>query len=148
MKQNVIKLTAAALLLVSFGACKKSSTNSNTPKSKTELLTQKTWKTTNQEFGNGSSWIQNPDWTNAEACERDDLLVLRTNMTYEENEGASKCDPAHPQIIDEGTWAWQENETKVAIDGMVGTIVQLDDNTLQVTTPLSSTTSLRVTYSH
>ena len=146
MKRNLIKVTAAALLLVSVGACKKDSNTSS--KSKTQLLTQSAWKTVNQEFGNGTNWAQNPDWSSKEACEKDDLLILKANMTYEETEGASKCDPSDPQVTDNGTWAWQENETKLVIDGVVGTVIQLDENTFQVTSQINSTMSIRVTYAH
>ena len=148
MRRNLIKLTAATALIVSIGACKKDNDNSGGNKSRTELLTQAPWKTVNQEFGNGSSWIVSPDWTNGEACEKDNILTVRTNMTWEETEGATKCDQDDPQIVDNGTWAWQENETKVVIRGETGTVTELNNNTLQITAPLSSSLSIRVTYSH
>jgi hypothetical protein len=69
-------------------------------------------------------------------------------MTFEENEGPTKCDPSDDHIIDSGTWAWRENETKIVVDSITGTVNKLDETTLQVTAQVNSTTSLRVTYSH
>jgi hypothetical protein len=88
--------------------------------------------------------------TNAAQCQKDDITVFKANMTYEENEGATKCDNDDPQVFDEGTWSFKDNETKIVKDGIEITITQLDNTTLQVVAPVpgSSTITQRITLTH
>jgi hypothetical protein len=149
MRKNFLKIAAASILIISAGACSKND-NGGGPSPKLQLITKAGWRVVNMEFGNGSSWIQNPDWTNAPQCQKDDITVFKANMTYEENEGATKCDNDDPQVFDEGTWSFKDNETKIVKDGIEITITQLDNTTLQVVAPVpgSSTITQRVTLTH
>jgi hypothetical protein len=137
----------AVLMLASMNACKKT-----VVKSKTELLTEKAWIVTSMEqrTGNGS-WVSTA-WASSPACEKDDQTVFRTNNTYEMNEGSTKCDPSDPHVFDSGTWAFQDNESKLVMDRTeVSNIEQLDENTLIVTsteTIAGTTYSLRVSLRH
>lgn len=51
------------------------------------------------------------------ACEKDDIIEFKTNNTFEFTEGASKCDPADPQIIDAGNYSVNAELTSLSIFG-------------------------------
>jgi hypothetical protein len=126
-------------------SCKKK----NDQKSKMTLLTQKPWVYAKfEEKINTGVWTDDyPNWL---SCEKDDQIIFRTNNTYEENEGATKCDPSDPQIISSGAWAFTNNETKITVNVEV-TIDQLDENTLIVSSSevYSGTTYYsRITFKH
>ena len=145
--RKTLLVSCAVLVTLTFAACKKSSSN----KSRTELITQSGWVTTNVEVGAGGTWTADPDWTNLPACERDDVLVLRTNMTYEFNEGGSKCDPSDPQVFDTGTWSWQDGESKVVIDGITYTIESLTESSMTASTSVNfgaGNFTYRISYRH
>ncbi len=127
------KITLKILLLITvvstlFFACKKK----NDQKSKTELLTQKEWFVSKyEEKTNTGSWVDDfPTW---DACSKDDKYIFKTNNTLEINEGATKCSPTDPQIIETIAWAFTDNETKITINGSA-LIELLDENTFIIST--------------
>ena len=149
---KIIRSTALLTLIAAFvlgiGACKK-----DAAKSKTELLTQSNWKTVKEESKTGAgAWIDN---TSTLACERDNITIFRTNATVEQNEGATKCNPADPQIISTGAWSFLTNETQLQVPGGPGSLIlsldQLDENTLVLTESSISggiTNYYRITFGH
>jgi len=127
------KITLKTLLLFTivstlFFACKKK----NDQKSKTELLTQKEWFVSKYEQKtNNGSWVDEfPTW---DACSKDDKYIFKTNNTLEVNEGATKCSPTDPQIIETIAWAFTDNETRITINGSA-LIELLDENTFIIST--------------
>jgi hypothetical protein len=140
-------LTLITAFILSIGACKK-----DAAKSKTQLLTQSSWKVLKFENRTGSgAWIEN---TSVLACDKDNIFVFGTPATYEENEGATKCNPADPQIIITSTWTFLTNETQLQIPGGGGTLIlnldQLDESTMVLSEPLSggATVTSRITLGH
>jgi len=141
-------LTLIAAFVLSIGACKK-----DAAKSKTELLTQSSWKVLKLEERTGAG-----PWTEVlplpPACDRDNINIFRTNGTFEENEGATKCNPADPQIVSTGSWSFITNETQLQVPGGPGTLLlnidQLDENTMVLSVPLSggATITSRITLGH
>ena len=127
------KITLKTLLLFTvvstlFFACKKK----NDQKSKTELLTQKEWFVSKYELKtNNSPWVDEfPTW---DACNKDDKYIFKTNNTLEVNEGATKCSPTDPQIIETIAWAFTDNETRITTNGSA-LIELLDENTFIIST--------------
>jgi hypothetical protein len=118
--------------IIAGASCKKSSSS---PKSKSEYLTQATWKFVKSEYRVGTTGAWTDDTNTYGACEKDNLYIFRTNATYEANEGATKCFAADPQIIESGTWSFGANETQVltrptgSSSADIVNIEQLDDNT-------------------
>ena len=113
MKNYLLLLAVAAS--VSLTSCGNDDDEVVT-KSKTDLLTASGWK--------GTSLTVNPaiDWDNdgtketnltpfIDACSLDDLKIFKADKTYTEDEGATKCDPADPQVIASGTWSFNADET-------------------------------------
>lgn len=132
--------------IITFNSCKKNSDQ----KSKTELLTQKDWVMSKYELKSGGSvWIDETQYW--QDFSKDDHFVFRTNNTVEQNEGATKCDASDPQIVDTGSWAFSDNETKITWFGKTSTIDQLNETTLIITTTDNSgetTISERITFVH
>lgn len=132
MKKIITTLSIAATLF----ACKKDETTKNTTtKTKTQLLTQKSW--------NDSLIYSRTDTTKPWAilnpplmpCQLDDITTFTTANTYTIDEGTVKC--YSNQIVETGTWAFTNNEANLQFVrnlGSAGTqtqdwkILQLDEN--------------------
>ena len=123
MKQ-AINLSILTLFFFVLNSCKKEDT-----KSKTDLITQKTWMIQKVESKEGTNPWED-DFPNWDACSKDDRYIFRVNNTYEFNEGLTKCDPTDPQIFDSGSWAFTNNETKLLIGSDEFTIVALTETNL------------------
>lgn len=127
MKKLLLGIFALSLVAVS---CKKDEDDSP---SKTQLLTNgssKTWKI-------NKALIDGQDVTSIfDDCTLDDNFIFRSDFTYEENEGETKCDSADAQIGDTGVWAFAENETKLISisDGEADTvnIVALSESSFNI----------------
>lgn len=128
MLRSTVKLLPLLLLvLFTANSCKKK----NDQKSKTQLVTERDWRMTKfEEQENNNPPINYLD--GAPACNLDDRHVFKTNNTYEINEGPSKCVPTDPQLVDNGTWSFGDNETKFLYDGIPFTIDKLDNSTLEL----------------
>lgn len=119
------------LLLAAFTGCSPDNTD-ETPgnKTKTQLITQSYWTISKYETRSPSTpWVTESDtWA---ACAKDDRVVFRTNGTFESNDGVVLCGTGTGE---NGTWVFQDSETKVAITTVgaprVWTIEQLDEHTL------------------
>ncbi len=131
-------LMVAALAFAT--SCKKDEDEkSNSPaKTKTELLTSGSWKITSLILGGTDLW------PSQDACDKDDLAIFKTDGTYIDDEGATKCDPADPQQTT-STWKFTNNETVLEIDGDAGTIKELTESKL-VIEATSSGVTVTVTY--
>lgn len=146
MKKTFLKLSFVSFVLLFTLSCKKNSSS----KSKTELLTQKAWVQSNQEIGSGGNWQTDPVFASTEACNKDDHFVFKADKTYEVNEGATKCDESAKDIIEQGNWNFEDNETKLNFSGGTVTLTQLDESTLIFTVPApqNSALSYRATFKH
>jgi len=85
-------------------SCKKSSPDTPAEKTKTELITQSTWKFDNAKVG-GSDVSALLD-----ACDKDNTVTFSSNGSGIVDEGASQCDPSDPATVD-FTWIFENNET-------------------------------------
>jgi hypothetical protein len=148
MKKLLLKILPL-ILIVSFtiSACKK---KSDVPsKSKTTLLTQKSWSITKWEEKTDSDPFIDayPTW---DACSKDDFILFKTNNTADFDEGPTKCDPSDPQT-ESSSWAFLENETKLLAQGFTFFIERLDDDNLIISasqTSGGSTYTLKITFKH
>ncbi len=149
-------LLALAFTLLQSSSCKKDD-DPVPQKTKTELITLGNWKFVKVE----SRTTPTGAWSDAggllQACEKDNINVIRTNATYEINEGATKCSAADPQIVESGTWAFQTNETELkqtptgSSSSNVYGIEQLTETTLILTYSeafLGTTYYFRATFGH
>lgn len=136
MKQLLSLSTLLALLLF-VCACNKKSTTTTTPTTKTkkDYLTQSAWKYSAVKVQvNGGSWID--ALALAQQCEKDNIFTYKTDMTFMETEGATKCSVGDPDIASSGTWAFASNDTKLNVTIFGSTdnydIMTLDASTLKI----------------
>lgn len=118
------RVIAGLLLLAAFSACKKG----GGAKSKTELLTQSTWKFNNAALDvdrNGTPDSPVPPGF-LQSCDTDNTLTFKSDNTGVVDEGPSKCDPTGPQTI-AFTWSFKDGEqiitlSNVAFGGLNGDV--------------------------
>jgi hypothetical protein len=126
-------LVAAAALLFTLGSCKKKTTLSTISKTKTEYLTQSTWKLTSVMMSNNGS-------TPVEAissylpCQLDNIFKFSTNSAFTQTEGLTKCATTDPDTIYTGNWQFLTNETFLKITDNSGLDKSLKVITLDATT--------------
>jgi len=117
MTQFTKKAAMVILSVAVMAGCKK---DDNKSKSKTELLTSGSWKQTSVYFSpavdfDGDGHEENEVINLYPPCSKDDLLTFKTNGTAVSDEGASKCDPSDPQVIETTNWKFSDDETKILI---------------------------------
>ncbi len=117
--QYTVSLLLFAVLIAA--SCKKDKdNNTNTAKTKTELITSGAWKrtalTSNPAYDWNANGVFDTNILNTMfSCEKDNFDTYKTNGIMETNEGASKCNPSDPQTWT-ATWTWTNNETKIIFD--------------------------------
>ena len=133
MKKTLHFLTRSALLLLLPVLMFRCSDDDDDQKSPSELILG-TWSLTadviNPPIDLGTGPISD-FYQFYEACEKDDVFIVKAGNVGEFNEGPTKCDPADDQVIP-FTWALQSNNTVLVVDGFSFTIVQLDNTTLKI----------------
>jgi hypothetical protein len=68
-----------------------------------------------------------------DACMKDDIHKLNTNMTYELMDAGVQCSP--PGNVN-GTWSLTNNTT-IVLDGVQGTIRKFDGKNLEITATIN-----------
>lgn len=123
------------VLLMGLAFACKSETEE--PASRTDLLTGKDWRLTGATISPAIFGLSNV-YSFIEDCESDDLYRFAADKTLNVDEGATKCNPSDPQTQNNGTWAFNADETQLSFTfnnaNINGTITQLTGNTLQLTT--------------
>ena len=133
-----IKKIAFFLLIggLAFVSCDKDS-NTNTARTKTELLTAGNWIYTACVVSPGYDYYGNGNpvtdiFAIMEPCEKDDYEPFKTNGIWEYNEGPTKCDATSPQIVYSEPWRFTADETKVIVGTVECTILELTETTLKL----------------
>lgn len=106
---NIYTVLFSIVLCFIVSSCQKE-------KTKTELLTGKTWKMSGFNINPG---LPNPNggspitdfYTQLSACDKDDLWKYNIDKKYTVDEGASKCNASSPQISEAGTWTFNATES-------------------------------------
>lgn len=142
------RMSVVLVLFLFLNSCKK-----ETVKTKTQLLTQKSWVFNKIEVKEGTAnWLDITSFL--EPCFLDDQFIYNANGTYEFNEGATKCDNADPQVFESGNWIFTNNETKLQLGLGIedsATIEVLNENTLVLIREEIEdgvVTQYRLTFSH
>lgn len=109
MKYHMRKSFVLGFMIVAFVSCKK---DTNSSKSKTELLSQKAWKieTVSVSISGISQNIP------VDSCEKDDTELFAAAGTGVYDNGATKCNIGDDQTSS-FTWSFKENETILSISG-------------------------------
>ena len=149
-----MRITKTLFLLAFLGiafSCSKSSSSTPTPKTNTELLagtSSKSWKSTSAIAVNGTAQLDLFTLpTFSKPCILDNLLVIKTNNTYELHEGATKCSATDPDLMLTSNWSLSADGKTFHVDKFIFagvekdnldfTIVELTDTSLKTTTNLT-----------
>lgn len=116
MKKALFQVTPVLLsIMLIFGACGKDNNDNNpAPKTKTQLLTQNTWRFSSATVGGSdvSAFLQ--------ACQKDNILSFVSNGNGTVDEGPLKCNAGDPQTS-AFTWNFLNNETQLFISATLFT---------------------------
>ena len=114
MKQPKSILAILLLAVFFLSGCSKSSDNPPPPKTKTQLLTQASWKFDNAKVGglDVSGLLQ--------TCQKDNIIVFVAPNTGTLDEGAAKCNSADPQTVS-FTWNFTNNEQTLHVSTVLFT---------------------------
>ena len=125
----LIAVTIAAI------SCKKADVKSK-QKTKTELLTEGTWKKTSLISTPAYDWYGDGNYATdilsiMDVCELDDFDTYRSDGTGDTNGGQMRCYQSDPQAWP-FTWALTDNETKLVFNGVNKlNLVELTETTLK-----------------
>lgn len=110
MKTRIIILPLLLLpLILTLQSCKK-----DKEPSRMDLLTASSWRIISSVMTNAAG-AQSDLYRAISSCQRDNEFVFRSDMVHECTEGATKCDPSHPQVIYFASWKFLNNESVVEI---------------------------------
>ncbi|MBV4357075.1 hypothetical protein [Pinibacter aurantiacus] len=132
----------AALVILSAAVivgCKKDDNNNGS--SKTQLITSGNWKVASDYYDPAVDWdgdghTENEVFNLYSACDKDDILIFKTDGSLTLEEGASKCDPSDPQVIESTAWKFSNNES-ILLVGPSGSeqsiqLLELSSTTLKI----------------
>ena len=128
MKSRITKTALALLLLTSaiFTGCKKDDDNGNNDSlsiSKENLAA--TYTLSSIKIKATGYPESDATGTFIDACEKDDQLILKSDLTYEIKDMGTQCSPTSAD-----TGAWAISGTKITIDGDESTVKSLTKGTL------------------
>ncbi|OON70731.1 lipocalin family protein [Hymenobacter sp. CRA2] len=131
---------AAATVLSACDKKDKDKGGDPSPKTKTDMLTGKDWimtaETVSPALRRQDGTLVTDVFATMDDCDKDDLLRFEKPSAYTLSEGASKCDPTHPQSYT-GTWSFNSTETilSTTLQGQPNSsynIVEMNDNTMKL----------------
>ncbi|MDH7462282.1 hypothetical protein QEG73_13370 [Chitinophagaceae bacterium 26-R-25] len=137
MTQFTKKAAMIVLTVAVIAGCHK---NDSAP-SKTDLLTSGSWRLTASHVdpaidANGDGVVENDIFAVALPCVKDNLMTFKREGTYTIDEGATKCDPSAPQIMESSNWKFMDNESKIVIGDPgyeeTGQLLELSSTVLQI----------------
>jgi hypothetical protein len=132
---SIWTVIGAITFFLVFFSCKKDD-NNDAAKTKTELLTTKSWKYTASTvtpaydyYGDGV--MATNIFAIMKACEKDDFETYKTSGIWEYDEGPSKCDPLYPQVFSD-TWSFAAGESELFVGTVLHRILELTETTLKL----------------
>jgi len=135
-KQIRLLFILASVNFFLFMSCNKSDDPPPSPKTKTQLVTQNTWKFKSATVG-GSPYT-------LPSCQTDNILSFNTSGTGTVDEGATKCNAGDPQITS-FNWVFQNSETEILFSAPLFTngsntvtLVSLTETELILSMPVST----------
>lgn len=116
MKQ-ALYTAIACLALVTFAGCSKDDGGSS--KSRTELITQSSWKYESAGIDADRNGIVDSPLPPGmiDPCEMDNLITFNANGSGLVDEGPTKCNGGSPQTVP-FSWSLKDNEQTIVFSGM------------------------------
>lgn len=106
-------------LTLVFSSCKKDSDSDPDPApTKKDMLVGNNWVLIGYSISpaidfDGDGTQENNLIPYFDACNLDDFIDMKSDNTYTNEEGPSKCDPNDPQVYETGVWGFNSDETIV-----------------------------------
>jgi hypothetical protein len=149
MKRLNLIITLSLLATIFLGSCSKSSDDS-TSKTKTELITQSSWRFDHATAAGFDVSSQIP------SCFKDNVVTFSSSNTGSVSEGTDVCSPSYAGNF---TWAFQSNESMLHLSASLFsggsgdfTIVSLTETNLvisqQMTIAPYPATTVEITFKH
>ncbi|HKK40267.1 MAG TPA: lipocalin family protein [Cryomorphaceae bacterium] len=140
--------------VLSFSSCNDDDDDEDpTPPTRTEMLTAKNWMVEGWNIEPAIDIDNNGTQENnlipfIEACNLDDFFDFNTDGSYTIEEGASKCDPNDPTIVESGDWLWNSDNTRLIFEASGGTTTEAEVISISKTEMVVEFTSVQqgVTY--
>lgn len=112
MKPTVLQILPLFCLLIVAASCSKSESAAPvTPKTKTEIITQSSWKVQAVGIDANKDGVAETDVTGlVQACKLDNSYQFKTDGTGSMDEATAKCNAADPQT-QSFTWIFKSTET-------------------------------------
>lgn len=141
MNKSLFFTLSLSIVVLAVAACKKKDDN-NTPATVENLSGTYSLQSLIWSYGGVSINI----YDSLEACQKDDLLKLNTDLTASYIDAGTACDPPGDES---GTWALNGDSLYISSEGIGGKIKSFDGSTLVLTgtpageTGVSATTTLK-----
>ena len=144
-KQLCLLFVLIAANFFIYSSCNKSDYTPPTPKTKTQLLTQSTWKFKSATAGGADVSNQDPPFA---ACRKDNIMTFSTAGTGNVNEGPTSCSPPEGAPF---TWNFANSETTLHVSQQLYpnapndyTLDALSETELKLSFPYNFTPSITV----
>lgn len=142
--------------VLSFSSCNDDDDEDDpTPPTKTELLTARNWIVEGLTVEPAIDIDNNGTQENnlipfLAACNLDDFYDFNADRSYTIEEGASKCDPNDPTIVESGDWLWNSDNTRLIFEPNGGTTMEAEVISLTATELVAEFTVVdqNVTYTY
>ena len=125
MKTATFGFVFFSVVILTLISCKKAKM------SRTNLLVEKTWRFTKWEEKTNSG-AYTDYFPGLSDCEKDNILNFKIDYTYQLTEGATKCSPGDPDVIDAGIWDLEQNDSHLVVDTDDYLIEQLTESILVI----------------
>ena len=132
MKKIIMIALIGAIAVVSFQSCKKDDSGSSSSGS-----VEGSWIQVGATSDGVNTWNDPDEWDD---CEKDDVTTFKSDGKYEVDEGATKCDPADPQINESGTWSLSADKKTLTLGSFAFDVVTLTSTDLKVSLEIFGTT--------
>lgn len=112
--------------VLSFSSCNDDDDDEDpAPPTRTELLTGRNWMVEGYNIEpaidiDGDGTQENNLIPFIAACNLDDFYDFNVDGSYTIEEGASKCDPNDPTIVQSGDWLWNSDNTRLIFEASGG----------------------------
>lgn len=143
--------------ILSFSSCNDDDDEDDdpTPPTRTELLTARNWIVEGLTVEPAIDIDNNGTQENnlipfLAACNLDDFYDFNADMSYTIEEGASKCDPNDPTIVESGDWLWNSDNSRLIFEPNGGTTMEAEVISLTATELVAEFTVVdqNVTYTY
>lgn len=152
-KQVSLLIVFIAANFFIYSSCNKSDYNPPAPKTKTELITQSSWRFKSATASGTDVSNQDPPFA---PCRKDNIITFTSVGGGNVNEGLTSCSPSEATTF---TWNFANNETTLHISAVLFpggnndfTLVKLTETELVVsqfyTPPLGPSILVEVTFQH